>query len=254
MNTIVLHIEAADSEVGKRREELARNVRSYFLVDLPTPAEKRTICYLDNQDRAWLKQLWGGESNRGVHWPIRGQGLCDWPQDMWNTIAPVDELSGKISWPYDSVIYLHGSTCANEVQLAMTLAHELQHFCQYGNHPQLWALNFLLSKLPYLPTNELKHWYHLPVEREARIIAKRITESIFGKEVVAEHVKKMERMGTSFEDIADWMFIDSLDSGETYDLKAATACLVGRHRPGLEELQRGVFAEDSDFGVVNLNI
>src|ERR1700733_7298837 len=128
MDTIVLHVQCNDPDKGRRRGEIASQVRDYFVSNLEVPTDARTLCYLDDRDISWLKELWGGGSNRGVHWPIRGQGLHDWPQDMWNTMAPADLASGEITWPFDSIVYLHGSTCNIEVQLAMTLAHELQHF------------------------------------------------------------------------------------------------------------------------------
>lgn len=173
---------------------------------------------------------------------------------MWYTIAPADLSSGEITWPYDSIIYLHGSTCNMEVQLAMTLAHELQHFLQFANQRQVWAINALLAKLPYLPTPDLSHWYDLPTEREARIIAKRTAVAIFGKSRVDEHIGMMSRTSLSLEDAADWDFIRDLDFGEVYDPKVGTSLLVERHRRGLEDLQRTIFAGDRDLGVVSLDV
>jgi hypothetical protein len=254
METIVLYVQANDSDKGRRHKEIASQVRDYFVSNLPVHADARALCYLDDSDIAWLRELWGEGSNRGVHWPIRGQGLRDWPQDMWNTIAPVDLASGEITWPYDSIVYLHGSTCNMEVQLAMTLAHELQHFLQFTNQRRIWAINVLLAELPFLPTADLSHWYDLPTEREARIIAKRVAVNIFGKSRVDEHIGTMARANSSSEDVADWEFIRVLDSNETYDLKAGTVSLVERHRRALEELQRTTFAEDKDMGTVSLDV
>jgi hypothetical protein len=254
MNTIVLHVQANDPDKGRRREEIAAQVRDYFASNLPVPTDARVLCYLDDRDIDRLKELWGGGSNRGVHWPIRGHGLYDWPQDMWCTIAPADEASGEITWPYDSVIYLHGSTCKIEVQLAMTLAHELQHFLQFANQRQIWTINVLLAKLPYLPTPDLTHWCDLPTEREARIVAKRVAVNIFGKSRVDEHIGTMARANSSSEDAADWEFIRVLDCDAAYDLRAGTASLVERHRRALEELQRTTFAEDRDMGTVSLDV
>lgn len=39
------------------------------------PPKREPFCYLDDRDIDWLKELWGGGSNRGVHWPIRGMAF-----------------------------------------------------------------------------------------------------------------------------------------------------------------------------------
>jgi hypothetical protein len=254
METIVLHVKGIDHDRGRRCQEIAIRVRDYFVSNLPVPAEARVLCYLDDHDNPWLKKQWGGDSNRGIHWPIRGQGLRDWPQDMWYTIAPVDQVSGNVTWPYDSVVYLHGSTCNVEVQLAMSLAHELQHFLQFAGQGQIWAINTLLGKLPYLPTADLSHWHDLPIEREARIIGKRVALNIFGESAVEEHIENMARLSSSPEDAANWDFIRALDSNEAYDIAIGTVPFVQRHRRGLEDLQRSDFAGDKDLGTVCLDI
>src|ERR1700722_5590032 len=146
MGAIKLHVVCGEPKIRAHREELAKQVCSYFESDSRIPGEMRTICYLDDRDVPRLKELWGGHSNKGVHWPIRGSGLNGWPQDMWNTLGG-DPISGDVSWPFDSVIYLHGSTCEIGVQLVMTLAHELQHFLQFSDNRQLWAIHILIAKL-----------------------------------------------------------------------------------------------------------
>jgi hypothetical protein len=206
MDAITLHVKSDEPDLRKSREGIAKQVRDYFMSNYRVSSGARTIYYLDDQDVNWLKELWGGQSNRGVHWPIRGQGLHGWPRDMWDTFAHVDLTSGEVTWPYDSVIYLHGSTCSVDVQLAMTLAHELQHFVQFANQRHIWAINSLFAKLPNLPTSDLKHGYDLPVEREARIISKRVAEGMFGKPIVIQHISAMINLNSSPEDVADWKF------------------------------------------------
>jgi hypothetical protein len=251
MTAISLHIKSPDEETREHREEIARRVREYFIPNLPS--EFRVLCYLDDIDICWLKERWGGHSNRGVHWPIRGQGLAAWPQDMWNTIAPIDPQSGEISWPYTSVVYLHGSTCGSDVQLAMTLSHELQHFLQFVTDKQLWAIHTLLTELPNLPTHNLKHWFDLPNEREARIVAKRIAENLFGRAVVDQHIVKMMASRISEEDAADWEFIQKIDPSRNYDLRQNTIPLVDEYRQELEKL-RTQFAGDADLGAADLDL
>ena len=69
---------------------------------------------------------------------------------------------------FDELIYLHGSTCASEVGLTMTFAHELQHFVQHGNMLTLWAANTLIPQLPKSVINALGlRWCDIPHECEA---------------------------------------------------------------------------------------
>jgi hypothetical protein len=162
---------------------------------------------------------------------------------MWYTLSCSNPDAQEIDWPYDSIVYLHGSTCSVDVQLAMTLAHELQHFLQFANHKQIWAIGVLLSNLPYLPT-----------EREARIIGKRVAVDIFGRSSVDQHIALMAQRTSSQEDAADWDFIAALDSDESYDPRAGTIPFVQRHRKILEEMQRTTFAHDKDIATVLLEI
>jgi hypothetical protein len=252
MDTVSLYVKSDDQEIRKHREEMALCVLEEFPVN--PPSELRALCYLDDRDVGWLKESWGGNSNRGVHWPIRGQGLHDWPHDMWDTIAQPDPMTGTVSWPYASVIYLHGSTCDSDIQLAMTLAHELQHFVQFASDKQLWAIHTLLAKLPNLPTHNLRHWFDLPNEIEARITAKRVAEKLFGKTRVDKHIAGMIEARASEEDMADWTFIRDLDPGRSYDLGQHTIPLVKEYRSELEFLKRMTFAKDRDLGTVDFDL
>lgn len=251
MTAISLHVKSSDEGSRKHREEIANRVCKYFTPNLPP--ELRVLCYLDDRDDCWLKEQWGGHSNRGIHWPIRGHGLAAWPQDMWHTIAPINPQSGEISWPYISVVYLHGSTCDSDVQLVMTLSHELQHFLQFVTDRRLWAIHTLLANLPHLPTHNLKRWFDLPNEREARIVAKRVAESLFGRAAIDEHIVEMMAARNSEEDAADWEFIQRIDPSSNYDLIQNTIPLVDEYRQALEKLKTK-FVGDKDLGTVNLDL
>jgi hypothetical protein len=169
---------------------------------------------------------------------------------MWCVLSCSNPDGQEIDWPYDSIVYLHGSTCTVDVQLGMILAHELQHFLQYANKKQIWVINCLLARLPYLPSPDLHTCYDLPTEREARIIGKRVAVNIFGKLSVDENIAMMARGISSSEDAADWDFIRTLDCDETYDPRAGTVPFVQGHRKTLEELQRTTFAKDKDLGAL----
>jgi len=221
----VLHIKSDHEQIRRHREGLARRVLNEF--SFTPPSNPQVLCYLDDRDVEWL---------------------------MWYTIAPVDPVSNTISWPYVSVIYLHGSTCESDIQLAMTLAHELQHFVQFVSDRQLWAVHLLLTKLPGLPAHNLKHWFDLPNEIEARIIAKRAAEKLFGQAEVERHIAMMIAARTSDEDAADWEFIRTLDPNSNYDMRERTIPLVNDHRSQLEYLKTMIFANDKDLGAVDFNL
>jgi hypothetical protein len=212
------------------------------------------LCYLADEDIPALKDRWGGESNRGVHYLIRSQGFGIWPQKVRDLLAPPNYRTGEVGCPYNSVIYLHGSTCSLDVELAMTLAHELQHFLQFANHRQPWAISALLRELPYLPTPDLQHFHHLPTEWEARVIGKRVAEHIFGKSLVQSHIDLRILESASLEETANWEFISTLQASEEYDITAATIALVTRHRQGIVALQRSTFSDDPDLGSVSLDL
>src|ERR1039457_4040166 len=108
MNAITLHVESDDPAVKAHQEEVAWRVVNYFEQNFTVPTHLRALCYLADEDDNCLKKKWGGDSNRGIHWPRRGQGLSDWPQKMRGIFAPIDPLSG-VTFPYESLIYLHGS-------------------------------------------------------------------------------------------------------------------------------------------------
>jgi hypothetical protein len=119
----------------------------------------------------------------------------------------------------------------------MTLSHELQHFLQFTSDKQLWAIHVHLERLPGLPTHNLCHWFDLPIEIEARIVAKAVAEKLFGKAEVDKHIGEMIDARKSEEDAADWKFIRELDPDYSYDLRQHTIPLVKEYRSELEFLK-----------------
>jgi hypothetical protein len=252
MNAITLHVESDDYAAKAHREKVAVRVIEYFEQNFTIPTQFNVLCYLADEDDNCLKK-WSGESTRGIHWPRRGQGLSDWPQKMRGIFAPIDPLSG-VTFPYESLIYLHGSTCETDIGLTMTLAHELQHFLQYTNERHLWTANTLLMKLPSLPTDDLKACSDFPVEREARITAKKVAENLYGTASVDQHIQNMIDAGTSDADVTDWKYIRGIDPSIRYDLRKGTKPFVKRHKQQLIQLQQDTrFNEDKDFSAVDFN-
>jgi hypothetical protein len=171
---------------------------------------------------------------------------------MWENVAKVDPQSGEVSWPFDCLIYLHGSTCETDIGLTLTLAHELQHFLQYVLCRPLWAINTLLMNLPDLPRHNLQAWKDFPLERESRIIAKQVAERVFGQSSVSTHIHDMIEAHLTDQDAADWAFIREIDCSVPYDPLEGTRQLVEGYRHELKQLQKQ-WPRDRDISSVNLD-
>jgi hypothetical protein len=233
---VSLHVDGASSQTKDHREHVAERVLKYFHKNAKIPVGERVLCLLDGRDEPQLRATFG-EANRGMHWPIRGQGLRAWPTRMWNVIAPPDGIYGQSSWPYTSIIYLYERTCQSDIGLTLTLAHELQHFLQYVNARSLWAANVLLGKLPGLPTEDLRAWWDFPVEKESRVVAKRVAEGFFGQERVRGYIQDRIKDRVTEQDAEDWEFIATIDVSVPYNAVPGTKSLVDKYRVALKRLQ-----------------
>jgi hypothetical protein len=116
---------------------------------------------LDNENPSGLKRVFG-MANRGFYGVVRdGDNLSQgiWPlPDYLSKSIQVDD--GRI---IDDVIYLYDGTCADDVALTMTLAHELQHAIQHGKERKVWAVNTLIRNFPEATFDELKmEWKDIP--------------------------------------------------------------------------------------------
>jgi hypothetical protein len=248
-----LHVRSKDADIQKHREDACARVLEFFEQNTPIPVEDRVLCFLDDRDLPNLKVAFGGVANRGVHWPIRGQGLGIWPTDMWNVIAPPDNLYGETTWPFASVVYLHGGTCQNDIGLTLSLAHELQHFMQFVNARSLWAVNALLGS-PDLPTEDLKVPWDLPVEKDSRVLSKRVAESIFGKERVEGYISDRINARITDLDAQDWEFVKGIDPFARYDAAAETRTLVHKYRSSLKQLQLAPkWLQDPDVSTIDFD-
>jgi hypothetical protein len=144
--TISFHVKSGNAEQLEKRDQICRRVIACFDEQPDAPiAPVTVICLIDDQDFPPFKTN-GNEATRGFFAPLFGRGLQGlMPDYFWNTVAPFSEQLGTINYPYDCVIYLHGSTCMTEIGLTLTLAHELQHFVQYSTKRRLWAANTFRS-------------------------------------------------------------------------------------------------------------
>jgi hypothetical protein len=193
-------------------------------------------------------------ANRGVFSP---PGSRLWREALGN-IADCACADGRTA--FDGLIYLHGSTCSDEVDLTMTFAHELQHFIQHSTALTLWAANTVAF-------NTLRHLnmpdfvalglraYDIPIERDARIVARRVAEDLFGAETVLRHIEVKIAERVTEQDAADWDCIRGLDVSTPYDLALETRLFFPRLRSCRSELARALrqFQNDPDFKGVDLD-
>jgi hypothetical protein len=243
-------IVKADEQVARsQREMAAQRVLDCFGLQLP---DRRLLCFLDSQEWQAFKTE-NGIANRGFysrvkashrHWRIA-------PTYILESVFPNGVLAS------DDFIYLHGSTCSNEVSLTMTLAHELQHFVQCTDQGPLWAANTLIPCLTKAAIKDLGlKWCDIPHEREARIVSKRIAEDLFGGEAVRNYIgaRIAERMTAA--DAADWECIKGLVTSTPYDLASETKLFFPRlkgYRPQLKAALRHFRSDDPDFAEIDLD-
>ena len=249
MDNMQRKVKSNDDAVKSRREAVADRVVSTFGQQLP---DLKVLCFFDDVDDEALKS---GSATRGLYAPAN--------YDIWRS-AP-DYLQGEIKHVsgteleevvFDHVIYVHGSTCEDEVGQTMTFAHELQHFIQHSNQLMLWAAGSLVTHLHKNTIADLGlQWRDVPHECEARIVAKRISEAILGKERVQEYIRRRIAMPANESDRIDWEFIETIDPAAPYNLEEETYQLfrrIKRKKAELDFLLRNCKG-NPDFKDVDLN-
>jgi hypothetical protein len=173
---ISLWVKSSDDKVKTDRQIICKRVRDYFEQRFRLPDGYRVCCYFADDDS--LRSIPG---NRGFHSPIT-KGVGGWPREIQDLVAPIDPHTYEVSFPFASIIYLHGTTCRNDLALTITFAHELWHFFQYCNERVLWSADPLLRGL--VPNEDLKDTCNTPIETEARIIAKEAAIYLNGVESI----------------------------------------------------------------------
>lgn len=245
-----LKVKSDDPAVRAQREAAAQRVLDYFGDSLPP---SRLLCFLDDDDPPILRGE-HGPANRGLYGPIHnGTPLADWPAYVTDYVYADDGISRVV----DGLIYLYGSTCANEVGLTMTLAHELQHAIQHANFRKVWAANSLVSELDKAVIDALKlHWAEIPTELAARIVSKRAAVHLFGERRVSHYIDGKIAEPISEADAADWQFVRTLTFSRSVDLIADTQRLFGRltgYRSALEVILQEK-QNNPDFGDIDLDV
>jgi hypothetical protein len=245
---LTLIVKSTDNALKAQREAAADRVLASLGCQSPDP---RLLCFLDDVEWQAFKAA-NGVANGGFSAHVK-------PIDpLWRIAPPyiLDRIFVSSVQVVDDFIYLHGSTCATDVGLTMTLAHELQHFIQRTAHRTLWAANTLI---PNLPKSVIEHlglrWCDVPHEREARIVAKRIAEVLFGADAVRQHIDGRIAERVNEKDATDWECIRGLSTSPPFDLEQETTLFFPRLRDYKAHLQsalRHFQSTDPDFADVDL--
>lgn len=228
-----------------KREQAAHRVLSHFGLCLP---QSKVLCFLDDEDPFSLKQAFGA-ANRGVSGTVKdGDDFSVWPDYVQKHM----HVSGVPL--VDQLIYLYGSTCSDEVALTMTLAHELQHTIQHDKVRKVWAVNSLIRRLPTAVDDSKLEWADIPIERDARIVAKRVALDLHGEQLVRGYIDKRSAEAVEPHDVADWRFVRELTPSSSVDLVGDTHRLFHRlkdYKPEIEDALRER-QNDSDYNDINL--
>jgi len=254
--TITLRVRSSDEVIRVQREAAARRVLSHLGDRLPV---SRLLCFLDDEDSPVIMSE-RGAANRGLYGPIHDNTpMADWPDYVTNQIFVDDGEHFWFQRMIDDLVYLYGNTCASEVGLTMTLAHELQHAIQHANLCELWAVNGLIQNLDRETIDTLKlTWSDIPIEREARIVSKSVAVHFFGEGRVSEYIDQKIAERVTEIDARDWQFVRTLTSSSTVDLNAETKQLFERlrgYRAELEAaLQERKRLKDPDFVDIDLGV
>jgi hypothetical protein len=243
----------ADNAVDASRTALANQVIDYLRPSLP---DVRIAVLLDSSD--WDKLKDRGEENRGAFYPVNSATYdeTDWPFHLREFLVSVDE-TWRASLKCEGAVYRHNSTCDTPASLVMTLAHELQHAVQYATNRTVWAYNGLVTNLPpeWITMLGLE-WKDIPIEPEARVVAKRACKELLGIETTSAYIADRIGNGTLDRDIDDWRFIENIVTSQEsgYDITAETVMLFRRIDPVGRQLANVLtdFRKYPDFSGLHL--
>lgn len=210
----------------KDLEPLCNAVLQHF--NLPG---KSLCCIFDDKDRTEFVGPFGN-SFCGFFYPVREYGLRRlWPGELVRHVSDLD--NGK-AFTCDVAIYVRKTTAERPTGTAITFAHELQHFMQYGYLFKEWRANDWLKEVAVSERPDSKPW-NFPTEYQAQLISKRVAEAVLGVEEVERYANEQIR---SDNDPDKWTFFRGLDSSQGYDFVSETRRMVERFRPKLDALYR----------------
>lgn len=223
---VTLIVKAEDELVSHEQRMVAGRVLEHLESDFP---DLRLLIFLD--DVVWQEfRNDSGVENRGLFHPINEHYYPKlwWPPYLREDLLMVDSTTLETGYRVDGIVYLHGDTCEQEASLTTTLAHELQHFIQYGTDRTMWAWNQILVNCKYTIDRAGLTWRDIPMECEARIVAKRISAATLGLERTAEYITFRQNQARTPRDAADWHFIQGIDTEAPYDWRSETRKIFRR--------------------------
>ena len=191
-------------------------------------ATEKVICLIDDQDYRLADK-----GQKGFSSPLPA-GLYFIPQYFNDSVIDWSYQTGRL---YDSLIYIHGSTSSSEVGLTLTLAHELQHFVQYTTNHATWATNEFFQELKVTHEDEFRRSVDFPIEREARVVSKRVAIEMHGRVVVEDFIRRERDRCITGADVVDCDFLLSPEADVAYSAREASRALVRRFKPELIALQ-----------------
>ena len=239
-----------DDPLRSEKSKLAARVLS----EMPQPfPDESLLCFLDDQDWAPFK-AGKNSANRGLYRATQGGGYHEWPPYLLNM------LFGSPQCRFEHVLYLHNSTCRDEIGLSVTLAHELQHFRQYCESRGLSDAGRLLMdfiKAVSVETTDalfLTKWSDVPHEREARIVSKKIAVSIFSPDSVRAFFDRSISCAVDEADRLDLEYVQSIKPSDyPFDLRSETRLVYSRLVPYRSTLER-LIREDRTGRLENVDL
>src|SRR5713226_337826 len=159
MDTVSLVFKTPELE-GSRRFACERVLEHFKLPPY------RLLCFFDDENPVDFDHEIGA-SYCGLHSPIIGSGL------LWPPYVDTHFYDSTGEFVYENVIYINGRTTSTLPDTVITLAHELQHFVQFGFMRKVWRANtFIYNVLRDGPPTTIKAW-DLPLEIDTMAVSKR---------------------------------------------------------------------------------
>jgi hypothetical protein len=245
-------VKSADVAIWLARHELAQRVVGELRGQFPN---ETLLCFLDDEDWPTARNEMGAA--RGFYTPTRN--LDRWLLDYQDYVGQA--LDKNAIEEYQNFVYLFGSTCSIREGLAMTLAHELQHFIQHGTSKKTWAIgslaSILIRNLSMTSVNEagVSSWCDVPIERQAWISGKRVAAALLGGESVRRHIDAQIATVLCAVDLAAWKAIRKIDASKAYDFATETASFIPRlsaYRNLMEQCLADL-RDDPDFADLDIN-
>jgi len=150
-------------------------------------------------------------------------GMQPFPREITDRLW--SNQDGK--WRCDVLIYLRSRTCQSPTGMAITLAHELQHFMQYGFSRKVWQASHDLRQIVggNLP-------WHFPDERDAMIVSRITAEEVCGKNEVRSYADQQIELDRN---APKWEFFFGPETAKLSNILQLTIPLVNDHREALKE-------------------